>query len=192
MVTPNQQENIRVSISHKLTLLESTLPSRFTAIVLCALRELGELFHPQYPLVLTHGDICPMNILVSPSTGRITGIIGWAEATVLPFGLALYGLENLLGYMGPGGWSYFESRDELEQRFWKMLWDCITDVKGLPEDRIRNALTTAWQVGVLMRYGFQWEDGSFERAVTEKDAGSLAYLHALLLAGEKGPSLALT
>ena len=44
-----------------------------------------------------------MNILVSPITGRITGIIDWAEAKVLPFGLALYGLENLLGYMGPGG-----------------------------------------------------------------------------------------
>ncbi len=71
-----------------------------------------------------------MNILVSPSTGRITGIIDWAEATVSPFGLALYGLENLLGCMGPGGWSYFESRDEFEQRFRKMLWDCITDAKG--------------------------------------------------------------
>ena len=43
-----------------------------------------------------------MSILVAPRTGRATGIIDWAEAEVLHFGLALSGLENLLGYMGPG------------------------------------------------------------------------------------------
>lgn len=104
-------------MSHKLSLLASTLPTRFTGTVSHAQEELDLLFNHCYPQVLTHGDLSPMNILVSPTTGRVTGIIDWAEAEVLPFGLALYGLENLLGNMGLGGWEYFEIRDELEQSF---------------------------------------------------------------------------
>lgn len=180
----NLRENIRATVSNKLTLLEPTLPPRFTANVSCALRELGELFHSHYPQVLTHGDLCPVNILVSPSTGRVTRIIEWAEAELLPFGLALCGLDVLLGYLGLGGWSYLEIRDELEQKFWKYLSDCIADAKGPPEDRIRNAVTIAREVGVLMQYGFKWKNGVVERAVTEEDAGSLAYLDAFLLTGD--------
>jgi len=171
-------------VTHKLSLLTSTLPTRFTTIASRAQKELGELFHHRYPQVLTHGDLSPMNILVSPTTGHVTGIIDWAEAGVLPFGLALYGLENLLGYMGPGGWSYFEIRDELEQRFWNQFWGCIADAKGPPEESTRHTVKIARQVGVLIQYGFQWENGIVEKAVTEKDAGSLAYLDAFLLSGE--------
>ena len=143
------------------------------------------LFHSRYPQVLTHGDLNEMNILISPTSGRITGIIDWAEAGILPFGLALYGLENLLGNMNSRGWKYFEIKDELEQRFWKHFWDCIADTKGLPEDRIRHAVTIARQVGIIMRYGFMWENGTVERAVTENDASRLAYLDGLLLNGER-------
>lgn len=117
LMMQNLRENIRATVSNKHTLLESTLPPRFTAIVSCALRELGELFYPYYPQVLTHGDLCLVNLLVSPSIGRVTGIIEWAEAELLPFGLALYGLDVLLGYLGLGGWSYLEIWDELEQNF---------------------------------------------------------------------------
>lgn len=125
-----------------------------------------------------------MNILVSPTTGRITGIIDWAEAEVLPFGLALYGLQNLLGYMGPGGWNYYDIRDQLEQFFWNQFWDCVADGRGPLEDRKWKAVTTARHLGVLLRYGFEWENGMVERAVTEDDAGLLTYLDAFLLAGE--------
>lgn len=120
------------------------MPPRFTAVVSRTQRELSELFHPQYPQALIYGDLCPMNILVSPSTGRVTGIIDWAKADVLPFGLALYGLDNLLGYMGPRGWSYSRSGTK---RFWKYFWNCIADAKGLSEDRMRNAVTIARLVG---------------------------------------------
>lgn len=37
---------------------------------------------------------------------------------------------------------------------------------------------------MLMQYGFKWKTGVVERAVTEEDAGSLAYLDAFLLTGE--------
>jgi len=125
-----------------------------------------------------------MNILVSPTTGRVTGIIDWAEAGVLPFGLALYGLENLLGYMGPGEWNYFNIRDKLELRFWTQFWNYITDVPTPPEESTWHTVTIARKVGVLLQYGFKWENGTVETAVTEKDTGSLAYLDAFLLDGE--------
>ena len=185
LVTQDQRESLRATMSHKLSLLASTLPTRLIATIARAQKELGELFHPRYPQVLTHGDLNPLNILISPTSGCITGIIDWAEARVLPFGLALYGLENLLGNMGPGGWKYFEIRDELEKRFWSQFWDCIADAKRIPEDRIRHVVTIARQVGIFMQYGFKWEKGTVERAVTENDASSLAYLDGLLLNSER-------
>ena len=36
-----------------------------------------------------------------------------------------------------------------------------------------------------MQYGFKWEKGTVERAVTENDASRLAYLDGLLLNGER-------
>lgn len=184
LATRDQREKTRATAAHKLALLTSTLPTRLVAIASRAQEELGELFHHRYPQVLTHGDLSPMNILVSPATGHVTGIIDWAEAAVLPFGLALYGLENLLGFMSPEGWSYFEICDELEQRFWNQFWGCISDAQGPPEENTRHKVTIARQVGVLLQYGFEWDNGIVERAVTEKDTGSLAYLDAFLLGGK--------
>ncbi len=48
-----------------------------------------------------------MNILVDPDSGHLTGIIDWADATIEPFGIALWGLESALDCSGPGRWSYF-------------------------------------------------------------------------------------
>lgn len=78
--------------------------------------------------------------------------------------------------MGPGGWKYFEIRDELEKRFWSQFWDCIADSNRIPEDRIRHVVTIARQVGIF---------GIVERAVTENDASSLAYLDGFLLNSER-------
>ncbi|KAL8725170.1 MAG: hypothetical protein Q9166_007524 [cf. Caloplaca sp. 2 TL-2023] len=180
LVPYKQREKTRTIVSRKLALLASTLPARFTAIVSSLQTRLDELFQPLYPQVLTHGDLCPMNVLVSPTTGHITGIIDWAEAEVLPFGFALYGLENILGYMGPGGWKYFDIREELEQRFWSYFWDCLADAKRPIEDSRRNTVIIARQIGILLQYGFEWENG-VERAVTATNTGSVAYLDAFLL-----------
>lgn len=48
-----------------------------------------------------------------------------AEAKMLTLGLAVHGLENLLGNMGPEGWGIFEIREELEQgicTFFGIVW----------------------------------------------------------------------
>lgn len=43
----------------------------------------------------------------------------------------------------------------------------------------------AQQVGVLIQYGFEWENGMVERAAIEKDTGALAYLDAFLSNDER-------
>ena len=55
----------------------------------------------------------------------------------------------------------------------------------MPEDRIRHVVTIARQVGIPKQYGFKWEKGTVERAVTENTASRLAYLDGLLLNGER-------
>lgn len=125
-----------------------------------------------------------MNILVSTTTGRITGIIDWAEAEILPFGLALYGLENLLGNMGPSGWRYFQIRNELEQRFWDRFWALIGVGDATVDSKIKASVRTARMTGILLTYGFVWVNGTLERVVTDKEVSSLAYLDAFLDSAE--------
>jgi hypothetical protein len=72
-----------------------------------------------------------MNFLVDLGTGHITGIIGWAEAEILPFGCGLWGLQNLLGFIDMHGWQYFIGYTELESIFWKAFEDAIGE--GLDE-----------------------------------------------------------
>ena len=98
----------------------------------------------------------------------------------MPFGLALYGLENLLGYMGPWGWRYFQIRNELEQKFWERFWALIGVGEATVDSKIKASIRTARMTGILLRYGFEWENGTLERVVIGKDVSSLAYLDAFL------------
>jgi hypothetical protein len=54
---------------------------------------------------------------VDPDTGHVTGVIDWVEAEIAPFGISLYRLENVLGYMDSKGWHYYENHQELEKLF---------------------------------------------------------------------------
>ncbi|KAK1240728.1 hypothetical protein MKX07_006161 [Trichoderma sp. CBMAI-0711] len=69
---------------------------------------------------LTHGDLLPANILVNPRTGRLTGLIDWAEAEWLPFGMALYGIEEVLGEVVDASqkFEYYSDHRDLRQLFW--------------------------------------------------------------------------
>ncbi|TQV93743.1 Protein kinase-like protein [Cordyceps javanica] len=98
--------------------LADTLPRRFQHHVTEIEEILPLLPSGDYPLVLTHGDLNEMNILVDPASGKITGVVDWAEASAQPFGFALYALDNTLGYMGPSGWKYYENADCLRKAFW--------------------------------------------------------------------------
>jgi hypothetical protein len=55
------------------------------------------LFRPEYPTAIQHGDILENNIHVDEVTGHITGVVGWHDAFIAPFGISLGGVEILFG-----------------------------------------------------------------------------------------------
>jgi hypothetical protein len=68
---------------------------------------------------LTHGDLLPGNMMVDAETGHLTGLIDWAEAEWLPFGMALYGVEEVLGEStSEGDFRYYDDHEELRRFFW--------------------------------------------------------------------------
>ncbi|KAH0499087.1 hypothetical protein TgHK011_006303 [Trichoderma gracile] len=83
---------------------------------------------------LTHGDLLPANILVNPKSGRLTGLIDWAEAEWLPFGMALYGIEEVLGEaVDPSqGFEYYADHRELRQLFCQRWSDTIDNSISSP------------------------------------------------------------
>ena len=78
--------------------------------------ELPLLFTSKNPSILSHGDLCEMNIFVEPDTGHMTGIVDHDEARILPFGIPLWGFENMLGYKGMA-LEYHNDHHKLEADF---------------------------------------------------------------------------
>ncbi|WEW59601.1 hypothetical protein PRK78_005075 [Emydomyces testavorans] len=183
-VTPAELQEGRRTVSEKLTVLASALPPRFHTAISHAQKNLDQLYSPLYPQVLTHGDLCELNTLIMPDTGCISGLIDWAEASILPFGMALYGLNNFLGGMSSEGWKYDENREKLEAEFWQHFWNTV-DIEGIGlKTHLEKPVRTARDLGVLLRYGFVWENGLYERPASEMDTNTdnIRYLDALLLA----------
>jgi hypothetical protein len=123
---------------------------------------------------LSHGDLCEMNILVDRPSGELTGVIDWAEARVLPFGFALYGLENMLGFMDSQGWHYYDNA----QRLRRLFWDVFRNETG---NKISDAgfqmIWTARMAGLLYRYGLI-HNGTAILGVVDSENSSLRYLDA--------------
>ncbi|KAK8036868.1 hypothetical protein PG994_015365 [Apiospora phragmitis] len=88
-LSPEVVSALKVEFSSKFDSLAHDLPYRFTSNVNLVRDDLPTLFSGLLPFVISHGDLCEMNILVNHTTGNITGILDWAEARVLPFGFAL-------------------------------------------------------------------------------------------------------
>lgn len=172
---PHSSEHSLADLQDKLSVLSRQLPSRFTGVTSKICEELPTIFAPTYPLVLTHSDLCEMNIIVDPKAGGITGVVDWAEAKVLPFGMSLWGLQGMLGIMNSKGWNYHENSDRLESLF----WDTFNGIAGMVSNDDKRAMKTAERAGLVLRYGYTWEDGIFERPVTEQDS-SIRYLDAFL------------
>jgi hypothetical protein len=135
-----------------------------------------------FPVVLNHGDLIPSNILVDENTWEMTGLVDWAEAEYLPFGTCLYGLELLLGYITPTSkspfrpgnqsliqdarpsFTYYENASWLRELFWTSLHDSVPDLEGRQEE-----ILTIRDVGVLLWYGYAWDDGEINRVINEAD-----------------------
>jgi len=121
-----------------------------------------------------------MNIFVDPNTGHITGIIDWAEARILPFGISLWGFENILGYMDSQGWHYYKNHHKLENFFWQTFEETVGGVS----EADRHAIRVARMAGFFLRYGFVWEDGGREIPAKEPDS-ALRYLDAFCATGDR-------
>ena len=141
----------------KLMQLSSILPSRFARVIERIYRNLDELVY-RVPWVLTHSDISNMNILVDPDSCHLTGIVDWADASIEPFGIALWGLESVLGCSGPHGWSYYGNDVSNSRRlFGRVLFSEIGDAAS---EETHMAIEEVRTLGILLRYGFSWEDGA--------------------------------
>lgn len=98
-----------------------------------------------------------MNILVDPDSGRLTGIVDWADASIEPFGIALWGFESVLGCSGPKGWSYFERDSSHSRSLFRRVF--LAEIGEPLSAQICRAIDELRTLGVLLRYGFSWETG---------------------------------
>ncbi|KAK8917397.1 hypothetical protein H634G_09028 [Metarhizium anisopliae BRIP 53293] len=169
--TPDIVQATHNDYRQKLQLLSEALPSRFTQNLQKAIAGLELLFTPEYPWVLGHGDLSALNIMTEPSTGHITGIIDWAEAQILPFGMNLWGLENVLGYMNSAGWYYYSNHRALEEHFWQTFQENAMGIGAAEMQRIGMARMT----GTFLRYGFRRTRGE---DVVDEGSSSFKYLEA--------------
>lgn len=129
--------------------LLTALPTDFHATIHDVVNNLDSIIH--LPLVLTHHDLSCGNMLIDPQTGQLTGIIDWADASIEPFGLALWGLQDVIGRRGADGHSYLFDAKANRSLFCGAFLDevCFTG-DTLSLERARS-------LGVLLRYGFLWD-----------------------------------
>ncbi|CZR54484.1 uncharacterized protein PAC_04368 [Phialocephala subalpina] len=150
------------TIVPRLRALATDLPPRFQTTARKVLQNIHRI--EALPWVLAHGDIVAGNVIVEPSSGRLTGLVDWAEAERLPFGVCLYGLEELLGEMTPAGFQYREEADSLRTSFWTELKMLIPELR---QDHILKAVKLARDLGVLLWHGIAFDDGAIDRVVQE-------------------------
>ncbi|RFU78036.1 kinase [Trichoderma arundinaceum] len=131
---------------------------------------------------LTHGDLLPGNIMVDAKTGRLTGLIDWAEAEWLPFGMALYGIEEVLGEdVESEGFRYYEDHTELRRLFWKKFL-ALTRGNWSPSlINRRRRVEASRTLGILLWRGIAFDDGRIDRVVeTGRDDSEIQKLRLFL------------
>jgi hypothetical protein len=165
------------SIKQRLERLHVELPPRFRPIV----EHVMSQYHliEALPMVLAHGDIVPSNILLDPTDGHLFGLVDWAEAEMLPFGICLYGLEEILGHMtGDNQFVYYPDAEQSRAAFWEKF---RTEVPLLGNKKTFEAVLLSRELGILLWHGFAFDDGAINRVVEEgRDPQEICYLDALL------------
>ncbi|KAK4556791.1 hypothetical protein LTR86_006362 [Recurvomyces mirabilis] len=173
------------SLVDRLRLLELQLPgSRLRRRAGVIRQEVENGVLDSLPIVLTHGDLLPSNIMVDSASFEISGYVDWAEAEFLPFGISLYGLEHLLGYLDHDPrtrqqvFTYYAQAEELRALFWTSLQRHVHEVDS---DAIRHAIDIAAELGILLWHGFAWDDGRIDRVIdAEHDDVEVEYLQKFL------------
>lgn len=168
--------NLASEYGFKLGRLAESLSQRFAAKLLSLEPHLPAVFS-KLPHVVTHGDLCELNILIDSITGNITGIVDWAEVRVLPFGFALWALENILGYMDAEGWHYYDNEDELRALFWSNF---LQQANNCTDQHIK-LIEVVRLIGLFCRYGFAMEGEKILGVVDGTATSKMAYLDAFCL-----------
>lgn len=177
-------EEHRAAISRRLTKLKRTSPSILPDqdIINKLEQILPILFSHGYPQVLTHNDLSSTNILVDQETLEITGIVDWSVAKVLPFGMELFCLSMITGYMALDGWHDYTCRDKLHHAFWEEFSSAYTG-HGNNSIRLKEArevVQLAAKLGALLHFAFQRSaDGSPSEEMATSE-GLLMFLPVLL------------
>lgn len=171
------------SIIPRLQSLSTDLPVRFRPAADGILRQMPLI--EVLPWVLMHGDIVPGNIIIEPSSGHLVGLVDWAEAERLPFGICLYGLEEILGEMTGSGFHYHAHATDLRDIFWGELKKLIPE---LQQAAVLKAVKLARDLGVLLWHGIAFDNGAIDRVVQEgRDVDEIRRLDAFLdLAAQEG------
>ncbi|OAA54525.1 Protein kinase-like domain protein [Niveomyces insectorum RCEF 264] len=162
----------------RLDYLAGTLPMRFLPVVAKVQATLPQWFKDDsYPVVLTHADLNEMNILIDPSSGDITGIVDWSEASMQPFGFALYALDNALGTMSNDGWRWYDHAEAMRESFWDVFQAEIGSLSASQLELVKLAETA----GILIRYGTAYDSGfSGLVGVRDTNGDDFGFLDALL------------
>ncbi|RWA11995.1 hypothetical protein EKO27_g3105 [Xylaria grammica] len=152
------------SLTLRLELMSASLPVRFRPTASSILGDISEI--EALPWVFTHGDFLAANIMVNPYSGKLTGLLDWAEAEWLPFGVGMYGLEELLGEDNLSGrFVYYHEAMQLRNIFWEQLMLLVPEL-----DRASKTVALvkrAQQLGVLLWHGIAFDDGKLNRVVEE-------------------------
>ena len=191
------------SLRRRLEMMREGLPARFRPAVEDVLGGLDAV--EALPWVLTHGDVVPGNIMVEgPAAaadeeddgndgneegvaaasrrrrpGSLCGLLDWAEAEFLPFGVGLAGAEELLGEASPAGgagagadgpypppgsrFAYYPCAAELRRVLWEELRTGIPELLLLAGDAVARARV----LGILLWHGIAFDDGRLDRVVQE-------------------------
>lgn len=151
----------------KLAQLSITLPDPLRSIAARTLTSLDNTMR-SLPWVLTHDDLSDMNLLVESKTGRLTGVVDWADVIILPFGVALWGLESVLGRSGSGGWSWPTKKLPHHRQLFHHTFS--KEIGGLSAKQCES-VGGVRVLGILLRYGFNWKNGAI---VPTNDTGLLS------------------
>jgi len=174
-----ERRTVGSSLALRLESMCSSLPMPFRSIAKSILAEIPDI--QALPWVFTHGDLLPANIMVTPGSGKLTGLLDWAEGEWLPFGIGMYGLEELLGQDNKSGdFVYYPEASQLRKSFWDELMLLIPELAT--NNKLATLVKEAQTLGILLWHGIAFDDGKLNRVVEEgKDNREIQRLAVFLL-----------
>jgi hypothetical protein len=181
------QGRVGASLESRIDLLQELAEPDLRRQVQKIRENIGRLAQDM-PWCLTHGDAVPTNVMVDTTTGQLVGLIDWAEGEWLPFGVGLYGLEEMLGEEssdGRGVFAYYTDHEELRHAFWYTFLAHAGLAPWVFSSQWMQDVRLCRKLGILLWRGIAFDNGQLDRVVDlERDATELQKLRLFLSAPE--------